>query len=201
MKRLAALMFMLAVACGGTSGPIIVPEDDVPFPLTRADASPEATSTVGRILVFFVLDGRLSAVTRTAAAGDTPVEAAMRAVLSGPNGRERSRGLTTNLPPATRLLDVHVTAGIAVADLSGEFQAPAEPDAITVRIAQIVWTLTQLPDVETVRFVVDGNEISVATDEGQSVDRPVGRADYDRFAPAATAPPPAPAASPAPSGG
>lgn len=183
MRRIAAALLVLASACGSTSGPVVVPPEEIPFPLTRAESSPEATSTVGRILVFFVLDGRLSPVTRTAAAGDTPVEAAMRAVLSGPDARERSRGLTTNLPPATRLLEVRVGEGIAVADLSGEFQAPAEPDAITVRIAQIVWTLTQLPEVEAVRFVVDGNEISVATDEGQSVDRPVGRADYDRFAP------------------
>lgn len=183
MKRLFAVTLLLTVACGGTSGPVQIPAEDVPFPLTRALSSPQATSTVGRILVFFALNGRLAPVTRTAAAGDTPVEAAMRAVLSGPDGRERSRGLTTHLPPATRLLDIHANGRVAVADLSGEFQAPADPDAITLRIAQIVWTLTQLPDIEAVRFVVDGNEISVATDEGQSVDRPVGRADYDRFAP------------------
>jgi len=174
----------LAVACGGLSGPVEIPADDVPFPLTRVDPVPDVTSTVGRILVFFVLDGRLSAVTRTADAGDTPTEASMRALLGGPNPRETGRGLTTNLPVSTRLLDIIVGSNrVAIADLSAEFQAPADPDAITLRIAQVVWTLTQLPGVEEVRFAVDGSEISVATDDGHSVDRPVSRADYDRFAP------------------
>lgn len=183
-RRIVALLVLcLAAACAGTSGPVEVPAGDVPFPLTREDAIPEVTSTVGRILVFFVLDGRLSAVTRTAEAGDTPTEAAMRALLGGPNQRELGRGLTTSLPSSTRLLDISVGGGIALADLSAEFQAPADPDAITLRIAQVVWTLTQLPGVESVRFAVDGNEISVATDDGQSVDRPVSRADYDQFAP------------------
>ncbi|HVL89646.1 MAG TPA: GerMN domain-containing protein [Actinomycetota bacterium] len=185
MRRrvLVAATLCLAVACGGTSGPVTIPTSDVPFPLTREAAQPEVTSTVGRILVFFVLDGRLSAVTRTAEAGDTPTEASMRALLGGPNSREQERGLTTNLPASTRLLDITIADRVAVADLSAEFQAPAEPDAITLRIAQVVWTLTQLPGVEAVRFAVDGNLISVATDDGQSVDRPVSRADYDQFAP------------------
>lgn len=184
IRRVAILaMLVLAAACGGTSEPVQVPADDIPFPLTREAGVPEATSTVGRILVFFVLDGRLSAVTRNAEAGGTPTEASMRALLGGPNGRERTRGLNTGLPSSTRLLDITVTNRIALVDLSAEFQAPAEPDAITLRIAQVVWTLTQLPGIEAVIFAVDGNQISVATDQGQSVDRPVSRADYDQFAP------------------
>jgi len=45
-------------------------------------------------------------------------------------------------------------------------------------VAQVVWTLVRLPEVTAVRFVIDGEAVSVLTDDGTAVDRPVTAPDY-----------------------
>jgi spore germination protein GerM len=44
-------------------------------------------------------------------------------------------------------------------------------------VAQVVWTLTELPTVTAVRFSVDGTPVEIPTDDGLT-DRPVDRDDY-----------------------
>ena len=47
---------------------------------------------------------------------------------------------------------MRISAGIATADLSSSFQAAASRSAMPLRIAQVVYTLTQFPTVTGVRF-------------------------------------------------
>jgi Sporulation and spore germination len=175
---LAALVLATCVGCGEQSGPVEIPEEDLPFSLSRTPEPFPSPAEEEPFTIFFVLEGKLAPVTREAPSDLTPVEATMRALLEGPTPDELARGITSEIPPQTSLLEVQVFDLVADVDLSAEFQSPASTDAILLRVAQVVWTLVRLPEVTAVRFVIDGEPVSVVTDDGTAVDRPVTAPDY-----------------------
>ncbi len=80
------------------------------------------------------------------------------AVLSGPDGE----GTAT------------ISASPEFAGIDGSNQLLA--------VAQVVWTVTQFPQIDRVCFSVDGAFVGVPTDTGLS-DEPVSRADHRSVAP------------------
>ena len=52
------------------------------------------------------------------------------------------------------------------------------------RLGQVVYTLTQFPTVQKVRFRLDGSPVNVFSSEGIVLDHPVGRSDYAELLPA-----------------
>lgn len=111
----------------------------------------------------------------------------------GPTSSERDEaGLGTEIPPGTRLLGVSVAGGIATVDLSRAFESGGGSTSMLLRVAQIVFTLTQFPTVERVRFELDGAPVEAIGGEGIMVDPPVGRADFEAQAPAILVESPAP---------
>jgi hypothetical protein len=183
---LAAIGLAASVGCARSAGPSEIPPNDLPFSLARtAEPSPSPGGSEP-FTIFFVLAGRLAPVSREAPSHLNPAEAVMRALLEGPNSDELARGVITEIPPNTGLLEVDVFNLVADVDLSAEFQGPASQDAILLREAQVVWTLVRLPEVTAVRFLIDGEPVSVATDNGTAVDRPVTSPDYATVAPGET---------------
>jgi spore germination protein GerM len=180
---LAALALGTSASCGGQSGPAEIPAEELPFSLSRTLEPSHSPAEEEPFTIFFVLEGKLAPVTREAPSDLTPVEATMRALLDGPTPEELAGGITSEIPPQTSLLEVRVFDLIANADLSAEFQSPASTDAILLRVAQVVWTLVRLPDVTAVRFVIDGEPVSVVIDDGTAVERPVTAPDYAAVAP------------------
>jgi spore germination protein GerM len=173
---------VLLVSCGRGSGPVEVPTDEIPFPLERSPGTPTASPSASGT-VYLVKDGGLVPVGRDVSAALPRDEAVMRALLEGPTAQERTDGLRTAIPPATGLIDVAVFEGVAQVDLSNEFQGPAPPEDVLLRVAQVVWTLVAVPDIVAVRFAIDGEPISVITDGATMVDRPVTAPDYASVAP------------------
>jgi hypothetical protein len=84
---------------------------------------------------------------------------ALHALLAGPTPRERDDGLTTELPATTELLAVSLRDGTARVYLRGPGLEQYQPNTVTfaLRLAQIVYTLTELPRVERVRIYVNGD--------------------------------------------
>jgi len=182
--RLVALLFFAIAACGRTSQPVEIPADDLPFAVTRTD-SPIDTAAAGRsYAVYFVRAEKLAEHSREFGTGTRSVASLLRLLLEGPSAEERAGGISTQIPREVRLLGVVIGDGAARVDLSGEFQEPAPPVGIALRVAQVVWTLTALPDVQSVSFSIDGEPVAVTTDDLAAVERPVTRADYAKLAPA-----------------
>lgn len=184
--REAAIVVAIGVAlsaCARPSGPVEIPQEEFPFSVARATAPSPSPSPEETLTVFFVRAGRLAPATRAVSGDLRPVEAAARALLEGPTAEERLGGMDSIVPPQTSLLEIHVLEQVADIDLSAEFQSPAEPELIHLRIAQVVWTLVDLPEINAVRFFIDGALISVATDGGVPVDRPVTARDFESVAP------------------
>jgi hypothetical protein len=133
----------------------------------------------GETRLYFERNGELAVVTRPL--GDDP-EAAMKALLSGPSEIEQGFGVTTGLPPLTAFIGFVVDGAHATVTLSGAFLAPGSDDAVTMRFAQIVYTLTQFPGIAEVTVAVD-TSAGVPREPNPAVTERIGktftRADLD----------------------
>jgi Sporulation and spore germination len=81
-------------------------------------------------------------------------EAAIRSLLAEPGGRI-TRTFTSAIPDGTQLRRLEYADDVITVDLSGRFAAPTIGLG-TLRLGQVVWTLTRLIPTATVRVTVDG---------------------------------------------
>lgn len=129
--------------------------------------------------------GGLVAVAREADQTPALATAAVRALLAGPTAEERSGAyagktgrfdrITSEVPAGTVLLGLHIENGRATVNLSSDFGSPklveSDPESWAYRLAQVVYTLTQFPTVERVRFQLDGKSIqAIEGHEGTAID-------------------------------
>ena len=175
-RRATAGLLLLLTACGGAARAIAIPSDEIPLSLARSSSSPPPVTATAQFSLAFVRRGRLVDVTRQLGSRQ-PAVSVMTALLDGPTSREDARGITSEIPPQTRLLTVSVTGGVYQVNLSREFQSAGSNQSVLLRVAQVVRTLTSLKGVSFVRFQIDGVFVGVPTDTGV-VDRPVGSSDY-----------------------
>jgi hypothetical protein len=103
--------------------------------------------------------------------------AALRALFGGPDGQERAAGLSTAVPPGTALLGLTIAGGVATLDVTGTFGSGGDSLPMTARLAQVVYTLTQFPSVQTVRLKMDGRLLTALGGGGIPLDHPIGRLD------------------------
>lgn len=125
----------------------------------------------------------LAPVHRTVARSTATARASVEALLAGPTTGESSSipGVSTQIPAGTTLNSVTIAGGVATVDLSSEFDAEQTSAAATMRVAQVVFTLTRFDSISSVAFRQDGIPVSVQTDNGAVVSRPVTRDDYLAF--------------------
>jgi spore germination protein GerM len=179
MRRMASTIIALAVlACGVATDPEPVPfDDEVKAAVAAALTPPPTASPVesGRLVdLYFIAGERLVALTRTVR--DDPA-AVVKALIDGPGATAVNLDLRTAIPPATRVRAVLVTDGTARVDLSADFTAVGGQEEIFA-VAQIVVTLTTLPEVDGVIFAIDGADVAVPTGDGSVVDSPLTPRDY-----------------------
>ena len=188
MKRvvLLAVAFMLCVSCAG-SGLVVIPRSQLRtiasdlYGSNVANHSPNVTT----VRIYLVQGTRLVAVDRTGRSSLPPEKLAMVELLKGANQLENRQGITTNIPASVQLVDVAVDdRGVASVDLSHDFELTTIDRAtFLLRLAQVVYTLTELNDVQSVRFLVDGQPVSVLVQDGTLISEPVARGRYSDFAP------------------
>lgn len=149
-------------------------------PPPRQTTSTQATQSTalpsGRALeVWFVRGERLVETLRAHPPTQAVAKAALQALLARPTRRERTDGMRSEIPRGTRLLGIVIAKGVARVDLSSEYEAGGSSRSLQLRLAQVVYTLTQFPTVSAVRFSVDGAPVG---------NGPVGRGTYKALAPA-----------------
>ena len=141
---------------------------------TTTQAAQSTTLPSGRSLeVWFAQRGKLVETLRTHAQTRQVATAAVKALLQGPDRTELATGIGTQIPPGTRLNSIAIANGIARIDLSSDYQSGGSPRSLQLRLAQVVYTLTQFPTVSAVRLSVDGASV---------VDHAVGREAYRSLA-------------------
>ena len=103
--------------------------------------------------------------------------ATLTALLGGPISSEVSAGLSSAIPPATRLIGIHITSGTATVDFTSAFATVGTPGNELARVAQVVYTLTQFPSVKRVAFEIAGATPSTFGSGAVSLQKPLGRLD------------------------
>jgi len=150
---------------------------------TRAPASPAPTPTRQISLqAWFTRGGKLFLTERTVPATTGVARAAIGSVLAGPSAAEYAAGLRSQIPAGTALLGVRVSGGIATVDLGSSFVSATSPATMPLRIAQLVYTVTQFPTVNGVRFAINGQGVTVLG--GVPVQSPQTRAMQSSYLPA-----------------
>ena len=177
---LSALVLVTALAACGDDG------DDTTTTTSEATATGSGTTTPDgdpvAVKVYFALNEAVATAGRTVAAPAVG-KGAVEALLAGPEGIEVEMGMGTEIPEGTELLGLDIADGVATVDLSGEFEAGGGSLSMQLRVAQVVFTLTQFDTVDTVEFLVDGTPVESIGGEGVMVDG-VDRSSFTNVTPA-----------------
>jgi hypothetical protein len=187
VKKLALLTVALFVfsSCA-RNGLVIVPKTQLSNLASDLYGSnvPKRKPGVVTVRIYLVFGTRLVAVDRSGQSSLPLPQLAMTELLKGASAAEQNQGISTNIPSTVQMLDISVDSGIASVDLSHDFELFTQDRAtFLLRIAQIVYTLTELDTVQSVRFLVEGQPVSVLVQDGSLVAEPVARGRYSDFAP------------------
>jgi hypothetical protein len=140
--------------------------------------TPHASTT---ITIWLKRDARLWHTKRVRTAG-LRVRTAVRALLAGPNGAESAAGVKTAVPAGVNVVSTPVAHGIATVNVTPKFAAPAPKKQIRMRLAQLTFTVTQVPNVRAVHAEFNGS--AVASIGGVTVPAHMRRGHFRRLVPA-----------------
>lgn len=169
---------LLAVSCR-SEGLTLLSESDLPDDVYGSPTpTPEETPEIPEVgTIYLVRAERLVARPNQSLqpTSDSLAEALMLALIVAPDeGR-----VTNEIPERTRLIGVRIEGPVAIVDLSSEFEGAAPIEQRTLRIAQVVYTLTQeATGITAVRISIDGVPQQLKTP-----DLAVTRGDYRGVAP------------------
>ena len=195
-RRWIAVAALAALAAGCGLSPDDEPNAIAPenLPPGLIDPNPGTSTTLAdspgtsTVPVYFLVrvgdETRLVEVEREVADDRSPA-ARVGALLTQPTAEETDDGITTAIPADLILVDepaLDEEEHILTVNLSRELNL-LEGAELTRAVAQIVYTATELGDVQRVRFLVDGEPIPVPDDEGIEKRDAVGKADYRSLAP------------------
>ncbi|MGY2004757.1 GerMN domain-containing protein [Blastococcus sp. SYSU DS1024] len=179
MRVLAVLLCALVVLTGCGVDPQSQPEHIAVPAATLDTPAPPRDGDGPEVVVFFVRGARLEPVPR--ASRTVTAERALDLLAIGPTRAEVVGGLRTAVAPQSIVADEGLPGGITAVSVTGEFAGITGGNQL-LAVAQVVWTLTELPGTDRVRFLVDGAPVEVPTDDGLT-DGAVGREQFRAAAP------------------
>ena len=148
----------------------------------------------GTAPVFFLRGEKLGVASRDVhgTAGTPAIVNVVRDLLAGPTAAERAAGLSTAIPAGTIVNSVSVIGQVATVDLSAQFASGGGSLSMQERVAQVVFTLTGLPNIHIVSFSIDGKHIDTIGGEGLLLDPLPTRNTFSSFLPQVSVITPAP---------
>ncbi len=147
-------------------------------------AATEKPVPTRKATLFFVTidaDGRVlrKEVVRDITQTDSPLSETLVTLFKGTNGTESGKGLRSLIPQGTRLLSATVKDGVAMLNLSEEFQFNQYGiEGYLGQLSQIVFTATAFSTVKSVQFLIDGQRREYLGAEGVWIGTPLSR---DKF--------------------
>lgn len=149
---------------------------------TQTPPSPPPAQTRERTVYFTQIDrdGQIlqSRVTRRLPASETPMQDALNAILAGPTAEELNRGILNLIPQNTRILSATVRGSTAYISFSEDFLFNTfGVEGYVAQLRQIVWTVTEFPNVNDVQILVDGRRLDYLG-EGIWIGSPINRQSF-----------------------
>lgn len=184
LAAVAAAVLLASCGIPQDDDPRTLPEGDVPFELLAPATTTTTTmpAPLARVQVFLVRGDRLVAVGR-GVTGPATVARVVDALLTGPTAAESRLGLRSAISNETKLLGVDASGEVVTVDLSNEFTEVGGQEQL-LALAQIVYTLTDLPSISGVRFRLAGQPVEVPRGDGTLTSGALTRSDYASLAPA-----------------
>jgi spore germination protein GerM len=184
-----------ASTTGATAATTTAPATTTSAPTTTTPATTTEQAAAGHVVYFMLeeLDAEdgspgpyLVPVYREAPPAGDEAETAMTLLLEGPSDDETAGtpAISTAIPGGTTLLGVTIEGGLATVDLSTEYDDGGGSFGMFARLAQVVYTLTRVPEVDEVAFAIEGQPVTTFSSEGIELDGPQSREDYYDLLPA-----------------
>jgi len=162
VRRLPAIVLPALLAFGCSSGPSGVvdlgsaPGQPGVSPLSATDP----TQTFREVTIYYVtgIEGTLKLVPETHSVPYSP-RVATSALDELVHGTPHQGDHTTPFPRTSNILAVTISGGVATVDWSQEVlgaNVPADEEAMGIQ--SVVWTLTEFPNIHSVRFTVEGRD-------------------------------------------
>lgn len=105
--------------------------------------------------------------------------AAVTELLKGPTPSETSNGWGTAIPAGSQLLGIDLSNGVATVDLSSEFESGGGSLSARMRLAQLVYTLTEFQTIRGVELEIEGQPATTFSSEGIVIDGPMTRPEFE----------------------
>jgi germination protein M len=154
-SALVALAFV-AAGCGGSaderSGS---PPPPPPPPPATTSTEPEPIVGATDVGVYLVRDDKLGFAERSVGVTPLIAQATLEELLAGPTAEDAEAGLTSDIPPNTKIVSLDVADETAAVELSNPLDQ--------LGTMQVVQTLTRLETIERVRL--EGREYGSADTE------------------------------------
>ena len=201
-KRLIPVaLALILVACSRGTEVSVLARDELPPELYGESVQPQTDERTVRASLYFIRTNeigvplsppRLAKIERESEPSTLPeIEIVMDLLLTNPttNPADNEPTVRTAIPISeetsqdTELLSISVEEGLADVNLSAQFESAESELLQLMRIAQVVYTLTELSEVDAVRFSIHGATQPVVDQDGMTHET-VTRAQYSQFAPA-----------------
>jgi germination protein M len=119
---------------------------------------------------------------------------ALEALLNGPERFERNVAMRSAIPTGTKLRGITIAGGDATVDFDARFESGGGSLSMNLRVAQVVFTLTQFATVERVTITIDGHAVDAIGSEAIPA-RGLTRVDFESVTPLVLVESPVPGAA------
>lgn len=102
----------------------------------------------------------------------TKLNLAIKSLLEGPNEKEKTKGIYSEIPQGTKLISLEETPSKIVINLSGDFEQGGGTDGLYKRLYQLIKTSNKNTTVD-VYLYLNGKEAEVVGGEGIMINQPL----------------------------
>jgi Sporulation and spore germination/Immunoglobulin-like domain of bacterial spore germination len=166
VTRLFLPFIVTLAACGGGAGRTEQTDAAPSAPTTAAEAT--STTAAGKEVaarVYFVRQEKVATAGRFISTPNATT-VLLKQLLAGPSRFETDIGMSTEIPAGTEVLDATIDGRVAIVDLSAEFASGGGSLSMQLRVAQVVFTLTQFDTIDAVTILIDGEAVKAIGGEG-----------------------------------
>ncbi len=93
-------------------------------------------------------------------------------LITGPDQEEQRRGLSSSIPSETQILGLRLREDEVTVDLSADFETGGGTALMFGRLYQLLYSLTQIKEINQVYLLIEGEAVTVFSNEGLLLDNP-----------------------------